>query len=115
MAVSREALFEQVWSEPMLKVAARHGVSSNFLARVCERLNVPHPGRGYWQQLEVGKAKPKPTLPDLRPGDELEWARGDEPRRFFQPRSVPATPAEPTPRRFPAGTTHPVLAGAQEI
>jgi hypothetical protein len=33
MAVSREALFEQVWDEPMLKVAARHGVSSNFLAR----------------------------------------------------------------------------------
>ena len=56
MAVSREALFEEVWAEPMLKVAARHGVSSNFLARVCERLNVPHPRRGYWQQLEVGKA-----------------------------------------------------------
>ncbi|HEY1418602.1 MAG TPA: hypothetical protein VGF41_11890, partial [Myxococcaceae bacterium] len=61
MAVSREALFEQVWGEPMTKVAARHGVSSNFLA--CERLNVPHPGRGYWQQREVGKAEPKPVLP----------------------------------------------------
>ena len=58
MAVSREALFEQVWAEPMLKVAARHGVSSNFLARVCERLNVPHP----WQQLEVGKADPSPPF-----------------------------------------------------
>jgi len=84
VAVSREALFEEVWAEPMLKVAARHGVSSNFLARVCERLKVPHPGRGYWQQLEVGKAEPKPALPDLRPGDELEWARGDEPRRLLQ-------------------------------
>jgi hypothetical protein len=39
MAVSREALFEEVWAEPMLTVAARYGVSSNFLARVCERLN----------------------------------------------------------------------------
>jgi hypothetical protein len=47
MAVSREVLFEQVWAEPMTKLAARHGVSSNFLARVCERLNVPHPRRGY--------------------------------------------------------------------
>jgi hypothetical protein len=116
MAVSREALFEQVWSEPMTKVAARHGVSSNFLARVCERLNVPHPRRGYWQQLEVGKAEPKPALPDLRPGDELEWARGDEPRRFFQPTAVPTTPAQLAPkRRFPAGTLHPLLVGMQEL
>jgi hypothetical protein len=38
MAVSREALFEEVWSAPMTKVAARHGVSSNFLTRLCERL-----------------------------------------------------------------------------
>jgi len=72
MAVSRQALFEEVWAEPMLKVAARYGVSSSFLGRVCERLNVPRPGRGYWAQLEVGKAPAKPALPDPRPGDELE-------------------------------------------
>ena len=67
MAFSRGALFEEVWAEPMLTVAARYGVSSNFLARVCERLNVPHPGRGYWQQLEVGKAEPNQLLqPGLR-------------------------------------------------
>ena len=112
MAVSREALFEQVWSEPMTTVAARHGVSSNFLARVCERLNVPHPGRGYWQQREVGKAEPKPALPDLKPGDELEWARDGEPRRFFQP-TTPPGPA--TKRRFPPGLLHPLLVGMREV
>lgn len=41
MAVSREALFEQVWAEPMLELPAPHGVSSSFLGRVGERLNVP--------------------------------------------------------------------------
>lgn len=41
MAVTRETLYEEVWAEPMTKVAARYGVSSSFLARVCERLNVP--------------------------------------------------------------------------
>lgn len=115
MGISREALFEQVWSEPMLRVAARYGVSSNFLVRVCERLNVPHPGRGYWQQL-VGKADPKPALPALRPRDELEWVGGDEPGRFFRPTSVPTTPPEPAPkRRFLAGTIHPLLVGMQEV
>lgn len=47
MAVTRETLYEEVWAEPMTKVAARYGVSSSFLARVCERLNVPRPSRGY--------------------------------------------------------------------
>jgi hypothetical protein len=112
----REALFEQVWSEPMTKVAARHGVSSNFLARVCERLNVPRPGRGYWQQLEVGKAEPKPTLPEARPGDELEWAREGEPRRFFQPAAPSVDERQPPSKRvFAAGTIHPIVAGTRDI
>ena len=34
MSVSREKLYEEVWAEPMLKVGARYGVSSSFLARV---------------------------------------------------------------------------------
>jgi hypothetical protein len=41
MAVSREDLYKEVWAEPMTRVAARHEVSSSFLARVCQRLNVP--------------------------------------------------------------------------
>ena len=38
MSLTREQLFEELWSEPALKVAARHGVSSSYLARVCDAL-----------------------------------------------------------------------------
>jgi hypothetical protein len=76
MNVSREKLYEEVWAEPMTTVAKRYDLSSNFLARVCERLNVPRPPRGYWQQLRVGKATPKPKLPPARPRDQLVWVRG---------------------------------------
>ena len=44
--LTREALYELVWSEPMLKVAAQFGVSSSYMARVCTRLYVPRPERG---------------------------------------------------------------------
>lgn len=54
--VSREALYEMVWSEPMLRVAARFGVSSSYMARVCTLLNVPRPESSYWAKLAVGKA-----------------------------------------------------------
>ena len=90
MGIAREKLYEEVWAEPMTKVAARYSVSSSFLARVCKRLNVPRPERGYWAQLQVGKAPPKPDLPAVRPGDELEWTRDGEPRRV--PRALPKPP-----------------------
>ena len=39
----------------MTKVAARYGVSSSFLAWVCERLNVPRPARGYAYGIGTGR------------------------------------------------------------
>jgi hypothetical protein len=71
---NRQALYDQVWAEPMTTVAARYGVSSSFLARVCERLNVPRPARGYWAQLAVGRAPATPPLPEARPGDPTRLA-----------------------------------------
>jgi hypothetical protein len=63
MTVTREALYEEVWADPMIVVATRYEVSANFLARVCHTPNVPHPPRGYWAKLKVGAAPPKPGLP----------------------------------------------------
>src|SRR5262245_53537297 len=77
MSFTREKLYQEVWSRPMTAVAADYDVSSNYLARVCDHLNVPRPPRGYWAKLKVGKS-PKPTnLPEARPGEVLEWRRGD--------------------------------------
>ena len=61
--VSREALYEMVWSEPMLRVAAQFGVSSSYMARICTLLNVPRPERGYWAKLAVGRAPKQSPLP----------------------------------------------------
>ena len=74
--LSREQLYELVWREPMLRIAERLGVSSSYMARVCTELRVPRPQRGYWAQLEVGKAPAKPELPPSRPGDVVVWKVG---------------------------------------
>lgn len=71
--INREQLYKLVWSEPMLKVAARFDVSSSYMARVCTRMNVPRPERGFWAKKSVGKAPDKPPLPEPQPGDELNW------------------------------------------
>jgi hypothetical protein len=35
MSVTRDELYEEVWAEPMAKVAVRYRISANYLARVC--------------------------------------------------------------------------------
>ena len=60
--VSRETLYEQVWSTPMTKLAKEYGISDVALAKICKKLNVPYPGRGYWRRKETGKAV-ETTLP----------------------------------------------------
>jgi hypothetical protein len=96
----------------MTTVAKRYDVSSSFLARVCARLTVPRPPRGYWPQLKVGKAGFKPLLPAPEPGDELEWVRdGSSPARH--PRvTVVGARKRGTPAR--SDGKHPLLVGVRE-
>ncbi len=115
--VSRDALYEMVWSEPMLRVAARFGVSSSYMARGCTLLNVPRPERGYWAKLAVGKAPKQPPLPEPRPGEPLEWTRdGALPKRA---RSLPKPPDQrPQRKRTVQGTLadrHPLISGAKPL
>lgn len=58
--VSREELYELVWSVPMVRVAEQFKVSGSYMARVCSALHVPRPERGYWAKLAVGKAPKSP-------------------------------------------------------
>ena len=51
----RTQLYNEVWKEPVSKVAKRYGVSDVALAKVCRSLEVPLPGRGYWAQLRAGR------------------------------------------------------------
>ncbi len=51
--VSREELYQLVWSKPMTKVAEEFNVSSSYMARICSMLNVPRPQRGY-DRVHVG-------------------------------------------------------------
>jgi hypothetical protein len=110
MGISREQLYEEVWAEPMTKVAERYGTFSTRLAKICRQLNVPRPPRGYWAKLRVGKKPRRPPLPEALPGDELEWVRGWQDRRTALP-----LPEAPRRTKKPAvlPSRHPVLDGAQ--
>ncbi len=52
--VTREELYVQVWQTPMSKLAGQYGVSDSGLRKICDRLNVPYPARGYWAKKAAG-------------------------------------------------------------
>ena len=86
--VSRSELYELVWSEPMIKVAERFGVSGSYLARICTNLNVPRPERGHWAKLAFGKPSPQLPLSDPRPGDQIYWTKDGEQTPARKPRAT---------------------------
>jgi hypothetical protein len=53
--ISREELYQQVWETPMSHLGEKYGISGNGLKKICDRLNVPYPPRGYWAKLAAGK------------------------------------------------------------
>lgn len=65
--IERVALYEEVWSEPVVVVAARYGLSDVGLAKICKRLQIPLPRRGYWAKLKAGRKVSKAPLPTLDP------------------------------------------------
>ena len=65
--LTRERLYELVWSKPVSELAPALGVSGVAVAKRCAKLGVPRPGRGYWIQLEFGKKVKRPELPPTPP------------------------------------------------
>jgi hypothetical protein len=77
--VMREQLYEQVWSVPLTQLCERYGLSDNGLRKVCKRLNVPVPARGYWAKVEAGHRVGKPKLPPVAKQNATQiWS---EPKR----------------------------------
>ncbi len=90
--ISRETLYEQVWREPISKLATTYHVSGSYIARICRELNVPTPGRGYWAQVSAGKNPLKEGLPKHKVGDPTMWMRSSTSSRHTDVMPVPPAP-----------------------
>lgn len=67
LTLTREDLYELVWSKPMQQLAGDFGISDVALAKRCRRLRIPVPGRGYWARVEAGQMPHRPKLPQREP------------------------------------------------
>jgi hypothetical protein len=71
--MSREELYQHVWTTPIHLLAQALGLSDVGLAKTCSQMHVPRPGRGYWARLDAGEPVGKLKLPPLPENAPRLW------------------------------------------
>lgn len=66
--MTRQELYDLVWSKPMTHAAKGFGISDVALRKTCVKHSIPTPPLGYWAKLLHGKKVDKPPLPKLKDG-----------------------------------------------
>ena len=108
--ISRQELYELVWSKPLTKLSKEFGVSDSRLGRICRELKVPLPGMGYWRKVECGAAEQRPALPEPDPGIE-NYFRVSSTERFKL--KDDGAPMIPIPEKL--GEPHPLITKTMQL
>lgn len=62
ITLTRKELYDLVWSETMVSLSKKYKISDVGLRKICIRMKIPIPNRGYWAKIQAGlhvnKAKP---------------------------------------------------------
>lgn len=87
---SRRKLYDEIWKQPVHEVAKTYGISDVALAKICRKLNIPRPSRGFWARLKAGQKVEPVGLPPLKAGEPEEHRV----TRWTVPPAPPLSPEE---------------------
>jgi hypothetical protein len=65
ITLHRNALYREVWETPMRQLAKRYDISDVGLTKICKKMDIPTPPRGYWAKRTNGQRVEKAVLPPL--------------------------------------------------
>jgi hypothetical protein len=57
--LTRQELYQEVWTDPASKVAMKYGMSDVGLAKICKRNSIPRPPLGYLRQQSCRQELPR--------------------------------------------------------
>jgi len=91
--ITREELYNMVWSTPMLTLSKKYSISDVGLRKMCKRMNIPLPKGGHWAKLRWGKSVKATSLPKEHSGANevtlyLRSDDGTSPKMFSIPRKA---------------------------
>lgn len=72
MQMTRQQLYDWVWSKPLPQLAQQTTLSEKSITGLCRRLLVPSPPRGYWSSVAKGTPLPRPPLPVVLDESSIE-------------------------------------------
>jgi len=121
--LTRQEMYDLVWSVPASKLSERFGLSGRGLAKLCERHDIPVPERGWWAKTAAGqKVEKAPLGPAKNPyletiqvyvrEDFRHWLSAEELAAFEQRLTEEKTatlPILPTS----ADSRHPLIVGSR--
>lgn len=86
--LTRQELYDLVWSQPLKHLAQELSISGSALAKICDRVLVPHPSRGYWSTQGGRRRETRPPLPSAPEdcGEEILISSRRAPSRRGQSR-----------------------------
>lgn len=61
---SRRKLYEEIWSRPVIEIAAEYRIGPEQIVYLCNSHNIPRPKTGHWQKVSIGKPVRVKPLPD---------------------------------------------------
>lgn len=82
---NRVDLYNEVWSQPLVRLSQKYGISDVRLGKVCRRLEIPHPGRGYWAKKAVGQPMEQVPLPEFSDAPAVRRLKTKSSRRKLRP------------------------------
>ena len=62
VVITRNELYDLVWTEPMIKLSKKYVISDVGLRKICDSMDIPLPRAGHWMKLQAGKKVPKQKL-----------------------------------------------------
>ena len=103
--LSREELYDLVWSKTMGSLSTRFGVSNAVLKQTCQRAAIPMPGPSHWTKRAFGKETLQAALPARLPGMDNDvvvarpfvryWFSKSKLKKLYAPPSTPPEFPEP--------------------
>ena len=69
IVLTREELYDLVWSEPLSRLARKYNISDNGIRKRCKKMNIPLPKAGHWSKIQHGYKVIIPKLPGKYEGE----------------------------------------------
>ena len=113
LELSRQELYDLVWSHSILAIAKAWGYSDVAIAKRCRYHQIPKPKPGDWAKMASGRPVARPALPKVNYEKPIAfWVLAPRPKASDSPKEEPPVPTIPVPSEL--DNPHPLVSKTEK-